>query len=77
VSDDEETAAADSTMELDREIARYRRLIIKKWGNDYDNSVTYIHQSGMEIPCTPVMIKDWARAMVCLDVTLMTQFFLN
>ncbi|KAG2112368.1 uncharacterized protein F5147DRAFT_651002 [Suillus discolor] len=40
-----------------------RLLIIKKWGNSYDNSVTYVHQSGMEIPCTPAMIKDWARTM--------------
>ncbi|KAG2112038.1 uncharacterized protein F5147DRAFT_771601 [Suillus discolor] len=32
-------------------------------GNDYDNSVIYVHLSGMEIPCTPVMVKDWARAM--------------
>ncbi|KIK35732.1 hypothetical protein CY34DRAFT_16840 [Suillus luteus UH-Slu-Lm8-n1] len=62
-SDDDEIAVVDGATELDREIARFRRLIIKKWGNEYDNSVTYIHQSGMEIPCTPAMIKDWARAM--------------
>ncbi|KAG1906555.1 uncharacterized protein F5891DRAFT_1181965 [Suillus fuscotomentosus] len=47
---DDEIVAVDCTTELDREIARYRRLIIKKWGNSYDNSVTYVHQSGMEIP---------------------------
>ncbi|KAJ8596017.1 hypothetical protein M405DRAFT_806273 [Rhizopogon salebrosus TDB-379] len=64
-SDDEETVhdTETSTSELEREIARYRRLIINKWGNDYDNLVKYIHPSGMEIPCTPAMIKDWARAM--------------
>ncbi|KAG2059213.1 hypothetical protein BDR06DRAFT_968180 [Suillus hirtellus] len=38
-------------------------LIIKKWGNSHDNSVTYIHQSRMEIPWTLAMIKDWAHAM--------------
>jgi hypothetical protein len=50
--------------ELERGIARYRRLIINKWGNDYDNSIKYIHPGGMEIPCTPAMIKDWSHAMV-------------
>ncbi|KAG1811314.1 hypothetical protein EV424DRAFT_1542605 [Suillus variegatus] len=60
---DDEIVAVDCTTELDHEIAHYRRLIIKKWGNSYDNSVTHVHQSGMEIPCTPAMIKDWARAM--------------
>ncbi|KAG1736185.1 hypothetical protein EDB19DRAFT_1830002 [Suillus lakei] len=62
-SDDDEIAVVDNATELDHEIARFRRLIIKKWGNEYDNSVTYIHQSGMEIPCTPAMIKDWAHRM--------------
>ncbi|KAG1850455.1 hypothetical protein F4604DRAFT_1959350 [Suillus subluteus] len=62
-SDDDEIAVVDNATELDHEIAHFRRLIIKKWGNEYDNSVTYIHQSGMEIPCTPAMIKDWAHGM--------------
>lgn len=43
-SDDDEIAVVDGATELDREIACFRRLIIKKWGNEYDNSVTYIHQ---------------------------------
>ncbi|KAG2139855.1 uncharacterized protein EDB93DRAFT_1330226 [Suillus bovinus] len=65
-SEDEETVLVVETgaSELEREIARYRQLIIKKWGNDYDNLIMYIHASGMEIPCTPAMVKDWARAMV-------------
>ncbi|KIK36703.1 hypothetical protein CY34DRAFT_26258 [Suillus luteus UH-Slu-Lm8-n1] len=64
-SEDEETVLVVETgaSELEREIAHYQRLIIKKWGNDYDNSIMYIHASGMEIPCTPAMVKDWARAM--------------
>ncbi|KAG2036354.1 hypothetical protein BDR03DRAFT_982978 [Suillus americanus] len=62
-SDDDEIAVVDGTTELDHEIACFHRLIIKKWGNEYDNSVTYMHQSGMEIPCTPAIIKDWACAM--------------
>ncbi|KAG1777621.1 hypothetical protein EV702DRAFT_1196834 [Suillus placidus] len=56
-SEDEETVPVTETgaSELEREIARYRQLIIKKWGNDYDNSIMHIHSSGMEIPCTPAM----------------------
>ncbi|KAF9233020.1 hypothetical protein BU15DRAFT_66950 [Melanogaster broomeanus] len=50
--------------DLERAIAHFRRLIIKQWGNEYDNSVTYLHPTGVDIPCTPLMIRDWAIAMV-------------
>ncbi|KAG1732004.1 uncharacterized protein EDB91DRAFT_1058406 [Suillus paluster] len=70
-SDDDEIAVTDNATELDHEIARFCRLIIKKWGNKYDNSVTYIHQSDMEIPCTPAMIKDWAHGMYDGEATTM------
>ncbi|KAG2145726.1 hypothetical protein BD769DRAFT_1382611 [Suillus cothurnatus] len=47
-SEDEETVLVIETgaSELECEIARYQCLIIKKWGNDYDNSIMYIHSSG-------------------------------
>ncbi|KAG1737714.1 hypothetical protein EDB19DRAFT_1829479 [Suillus lakei] len=70
-SDDDKVAIIDSATELERKIACFCRLIIKKWGNEYDNSVTYIHQSGMEIPCTPAMIKDWACGMYNGEATTM------
>ncbi|KIK91945.1 hypothetical protein PAXRUDRAFT_795375, partial [Paxillus rubicundulus Ve08.2h10] len=40
--------------------AHFWQLIIKQWGNEYDNSVTYLHPTGVDIPCTPLMIWDWA-----------------
>ncbi|KIK80666.1 hypothetical protein PAXRUDRAFT_764893 [Paxillus rubicundulus Ve08.2h10] len=49
--------------DLERAIAHFWRLIIKQWGNEYDNSVTYLHPTGVDIPCTPLMIWDWAIAM--------------
>ncbi|KAF8835758.1 hypothetical protein BDN67DRAFT_1015249 [Paxillus ammoniavirescens] len=49
--------------DLECAIAHFRQLIIKQWGNEYDNSVTYLHPTGVDIPCTPLMIRDWAIAM--------------
>ncbi|KIK80040.1 hypothetical protein PAXRUDRAFT_28262 [Paxillus rubicundulus Ve08.2h10] len=42
--------------DLERSIAHFWWLIIKQWGNEYDNSVTYLHPTGVEIPY-------WAIAM--------------
>lgn len=50
---------------IDQGLAHLRRLIIKKWGNKNDNVATYIYSDGTRLQLTPVMVKAWARAIVC------------
>jgi len=52
--------------ELEENIALFRQQIVKEWGNNNDNSVVYHHPSGVDIACTPLMIRDWAIAIVSL-----------
>ena len=54
--------------ELEENIALFQQQVFKEWGNNNDNSVTYHHPTGVDIPCTPLMIRDWAIAIVCLHV---------
>jgi hypothetical protein len=47
------------------DIARYRGLLEKQYGNDHDAGYTYIDPHTSEsIALTPFMMKEWARAMV-------------
>jgi hypothetical protein len=52
--------------DLEKQLAHFRMLLEKKWGNDHDNSCTYIYPDGTPLPLTPHMIKEWARAIVQL-----------
>ncbi|KAH7903827.1 hypothetical protein BJ138DRAFT_1189019, partial [Hygrophoropsis aurantiaca] len=61
--EDSDTAGVTEASDLERGITRFRKLIIKKWGNEHDNSITYVHPAGVNIPCTPLMIRDWAIAL--------------
>lgn len=55
---------ADGISDLDRELARFRVKLEKKWGNEHDNTFVYIYPDGMKLPLTPHMLKEWARALV-------------
>lgn len=61
----QEISRGDATSDLDRQLARFRVLLEKKWGNDHDNTFTYIYPDGTTLRLTPHMIKEWARALVC------------
>jgi len=45
-------------------MARFQIKIEKKWGNEHDGTFAYIHTDGTKLPLTPLMIKEWARALV-------------
>lgn len=49
---------------LDQSLAHFRRLIVKEWGSQSDNTATYIFSDGTRLQLTPLMIKAWARAIV-------------
>jgi hypothetical protein len=54
----------DGVSDLDRELARLRIKLEKKWGNNHDGAIVYIYADGTKLPLTPLMIKEWARALV-------------
>ena len=50
---------------IDYELARFRRMLEKKYGTDHDGTYSYIDPvTATAIPLTPFMMKEWARAMV-------------
>lgn len=49
---------------LDQGLAHFRRLIISKWGNQNDNTATYVFPDGARLRLTPIMVRAWARAIV-------------
>jgi hypothetical protein len=54
---------------IDLELARLRRILEAKYGNDHDAGFTYIDSaSGESVPLTPFMMKEWVRAMVRIIV---------
>jgi hypothetical protein len=55
---------AGGLTDLEKQLAHFRMLIEKKWGNDNNNSCTYIYPDGTSLSLTPHMIKEWARAIV-------------
>src|ERR1700732_2641791 len=50
--------------DLERELARFRVKLEKKWGNEHDNTFVYIYPDGTKLPLTPHMLKEWARALI-------------
>lgn len=47
------------------ELARFRGLLEQEHGNDHDKSYTYVCPvTGESVPLTPLMMKEWARALV-------------
>jgi hypothetical protein len=62
--DEDEILQANGITELEKQLAHFRVLLEKKWGNELDNSCTYIYPDGTLLPLTPHMIKEWARAIV-------------
>jgi len=58
---------ASGVTDLEKQLAHFRMLLEKKWGNDHDNSCTYVYSDGTSLPLTPHMIKEWARAIVQLS----------
>jgi hypothetical protein len=52
---------------VDYELARFRRMLEKKYATDHDGTYAYIDAAtATTIPLTPFMMKEWARAMVRL-----------
>jgi hypothetical protein len=45
-------------------LAKERTKLEKKYQNDHDGGYTYIDATGVSIPLTPFMMKEWARALV-------------
>ncbi|KAJ7152801.1 hypothetical protein C8R46DRAFT_1042435 [Mycena filopes] len=65
-NDDEDADLYDSNglSDLDRELARLRGKLEKKYQNDHDAGFTYIDpDTGESYPLTPQMMKEWCRAM--------------
>lgn len=63
-NESEDEQQASGVTDLEKQLAHFRILLEKKWGNDHDNSFTYIYPDGTPLPLTPHMIKEWARAIV-------------
>jgi hypothetical protein len=60
---------SDELSPLDRELARNRQMLEQKYGNDGDNSFSYVDPvTGQTIQLTPFMLKEWARAMVLYNL---------
>jgi hypothetical protein len=61
-------ACQDGLSKVDLELARCRRLLEVAYQNDHDAGYTYINKSGTDnsFPLTPFMMKEWARAIVCV-----------
>ncbi|EDR14769.1 uncharacterized protein LACBIDRAFT_305815 [Laccaria bicolor S238N-H82] len=73
-SSDDEGAACDGDDDdnpgLSKEeydLAKERAKLKKKYQNDHDGGYTYIDATGVSIPLTPFMMKEWARALVDKD----------
>ncbi|KAJ7114795.1 hypothetical protein C8R44DRAFT_629617 [Mycena epipterygia] len=59
---------ANGLSDLERELARLRGKIEKKYQNDHNAGYTYIDpKTGTSHPLTPQMMKEWCCAMVCED----------
>jgi len=63
-ADDEGINDTNGLTELERELARFRRLLEKKYANDHDAGYTFVACDGMVLPLTPLMMKEWSRACV-------------
>ena len=46
------------------DLAKERAKLEKKYQNDHDGGYTYIDTTGVSIPLTPFMMKEWAHALV-------------
>ncbi len=62
---------ANGVTELEKQLAHFHMLIEKKWGNELNNSCTYIYPDGTLLPLTPYMIKEWACAIVSTVIHLL------
>ncbi|KAJ7355940.1 hypothetical protein DFH08DRAFT_803871 [Mycena albidolilacea] len=70
--DDEDADLFDSNglSDLEKELARLRGKLEKKYQNDHDAGYTYIDsETGESYPLTPQMIKEWCHAMYDGDAT--------
>ena len=61
---------ADEISDLDRELARLRVLLEKKYGSDDDSGFTYICDDNYKLSLTPLMMREWAMAMVSTSCTI-------
>ena len=55
--------------EYNRQLARIRRLIENKYGNQNDQTLVYSFPDGYKLRLTPVMVKEWARHIVSCRLT--------
>ena len=54
---------------INAELARLRKILETKYANDHGSGFAYINSStGELVPLTPFMMKEWARAMVCIMI---------
>ena len=71
-SEDEDEGQADhygvndvnGLTELERELARFRHLLEKKYANEHDAGYTFLANDDVTLPLTPLMMKEWSRACV-------------
>ena len=45
-------------------LAKERMKLEKRYQNDHNGGYTYIDATGVSIPLTPFMMKEWAHALV-------------
>ncbi|KAF8957940.1 hypothetical protein BDZ97DRAFT_1628693, partial [Flammula alnicola] len=56
---------------IDRELARCRGKLEKKYANPNDGGYTYVANDGERIPLTPALMSQWARAMYDNEATIL------
>ncbi|KAF8503814.1 hypothetical protein F5888DRAFT_1800103 [Russula emetica] len=70
-NESEDEQQASRVTDLEKQLAHLCMLLKKKWGNDHDNSCTYIYPDGTALPLMLHMIKEWAHAIYDgADVTI-------
>ena len=62
---------------IERELARIRGLLEKRYSNPSDSGYTFVTDEGKKIPLTPSMLSEWSRAVVCTFQCFTFQFALS
>ena len=59
-------AGPDELTPLDQNLAQLRKKLEQKYGNDNDETFTFICSDGFKLPLTPQRMLEWAIAIVCI-----------
>jgi hypothetical protein len=59
---------AGGLTDLEKQLAHFRMLIEKKWGNDNNNSCTYIYPDGTSLSLTPHVMNPGSPLLTKADL---------